>query len=103
MVAGETAPERVLCLLVESCKIGAYGGCFASTTKTARNSVSGGEIIENVGPWGGSICIYIYMCYIYIYICFYMCIYIYIVRYMILQEYGPLCVDLGLEVLEGLV
>ena len=27
-VAGETAPERVLCLLVESCKIWAYGGKF---------------------------------------------------------------------------
>ena len=40
-VAGETAPERVLCLLVESCKIWAYGGKFriyykSSTHETLR-------------------------------------------------------------------
>ena len=53
MVAGETAPERVLCLLVESCKIWAHwGACFASTIKTARNSVFGFEIIQNVGIFG---------------------------------------------------
>ena len=44
------------------------GGCFASTTKTARNSVFGGEIIQNVGLLaGGSIYIYIYI-YIRLYI-----------------------------------
>ena len=53
------------------------GGCFASTTKTARNSVFGGEIIQNVGLWGVAY-IYIYMSvHIYIYVYIYMHIYIY--------------------------
>ena len=41
------------------------GACFASTTKTAQNSLFGGEIIQNVGLRGGSIYIYIYT-YVYV-------------------------------------
>ena len=50
-------------------KSGPMGGCFASTTKTARNSAFSGEIIQNVGVGGevAYIHIYIYMKYMYMY------------------------------------
>ena len=41
--------------------LGLWGGCFASTTKTARNSVFGGDIIHNMGRWGGGGSIFIYV------------------------------------------
>ena len=54
------------------------GGCFASTTKTARNSVFGCEIMQNVRLWGGG-SMYIYM---YIDMCLYVDVYVYLYMYM---------------------
>ena len=41
--------------------VGLWGACFAYTTKTARKSVVGGEIIQNVGSWGGVAYMYIHI------------------------------------------
>ena len=66
-VAGETAPERVLCLLVESCKIWAYGGEVSHLLQKQQETLR--LVVKSRKMWvfrGGSI--YIYMCiYIYIY------------------------------------
>ena len=40
VVAGETAPKRVLCLLVESCKICAYGGDVSDLRQKQHETVS---------------------------------------------------------------
>ena len=59
MVAGEIAPERVLCLLVESCNIWAYGGMLRIYYKNStKQCFLCGDLIQKCGSLGGGSHIY---------------------------------------------
>ena len=79
VAAGETAPERVLCLLVKSCKIWAYRGDGSHLLQKQHETVF--LVVKSykmcVLGAGGSILLYAYM-YIFIYI-----YYIYTLRYIL--------------------